>query len=359
MLWPLQETLNFIAPNLPAQVIPSQVIPRVAAIAGLLQDSMSSFYLECRLDAQASQVDFLSCATVKDGRAMLSGCHAAEKELSSHIAHPIWRSLQSFFVQWGDPASPLYEQVPLIWLEFDHVNSQQVAYFLPSLSICLDPAFLHTYPRLQHCNRIDRQTYQVLITMASKVFDDSDRVWSRQERLLLRCFDCLPQSGQLIHLSVMLARQPFVLKLYGAVPVADLTGYLACIGWAGSIVDLNGIVSEFSSCLGQDVFVDLTIGETVAPRIGIAFPHDQIAGLSNPERQRAVLLAKCVELGICAPEKCAALLSWSGRSSHRFSGQIWPTHLNRWIDVKLVYEPDAPVEVKGYLGFMPSFSLLE
>lgn len=337
MLWPLQEILDLITPDLPDQLISLQVIPRVAAIANFLPDSMSSFYLECRLDAEASQVDFLSCATVKDGRAVLSECHAVARAPAGHAAHPIWRSLQNFFVQWGDPTSPLYEQVPLIWLEFDHVNSTQVACFLPSLSVCLDPAFLHAYPRLQHRNRIDRQTYQDIITRALKAFDDSDRAWSQHERLFLRCFDCLPQGGQLIHLSVMLARQPSVLKLYGAVPVADLAGYLARIGWTGSIGDLNGMVVEFSSCLGQDVFIDLTISETVAPRIGIAFPHDQIAGLSNPERQRAVLLAKCVELGICAPEKCAAVLSWPGRSSHRFTGQAWPTRLNRWIDVKLVY----------------------
>ena len=357
MLWPLHETLEFIKPHLPGQLITPQSFSKAKIIANLLGDSMSSYYLECRLGADASQVDFLTCATIKGGRTILAGHHSMADLPAYMLENCLWRRLRNFFIRWAESGSCLNGQAPLIWLEFDDIARLSHELPLPGLSVCLDAEFLDVYPRVQHLNRIERQVYQRIAETVLELLGD-DSVSFRAQQNLQACFDCLPTGGQLIHISVMSARQPAVLKLYGSVPRHTLEPYLSHLGWGGSMAELTNMLNTFDYFIGENLFIDLTIDNAVSPRLGIAFPYDQIGNLPQPDRQREMLLNKCVELGLCTPEKSHALLSWPGKARETFTDQTWPTRLSRWIDVKIVYQPSFPLEAKGYLGFMPSFSLL-
>jgi hypothetical protein len=105
------------------------------------------------------------------------------------------------------------------------------------------------------------------------------------------------------------------------------------------------------------LFVDLTIGETIAPRIGLAYSQVHLKSRTRSDARWTSLLDLFVARGCCTDEKRAGLLAWPGSARQPWPGQAWPVRLNRWLDLKLVYQPERPLQVKGYLGFMPTFSL--
>src|SRR5262249_131859 len=153
--------------------------------------------------------------------------------------------------------------------------------------------------------------------------------------------------------------QPAVVKLYGSVPRAHLLSYLNQIGWSGSVSDLTAVLTRF--CVAETIddfmYIDLSIDETVLPRLGIAFAQQQIQNLPGKDPTRRALLDRCVGAGLCSPENREELLLWPGSFHILPASEQWPIKIHKWLDIKLVYDPAAPLEAKGYLGFMPNFSL--
>src|SRR5229473_4460425 len=120
MLWPLCETLKIIEPLVPSQMVSTQAYSQSQYLAALLPQATSSCYWECRLTADTSQVDFLTCVAASDnGREALSGKQGDGGLSPVLTGAPVWDNAREFFTQWADPASSLYDGVPLIWLEFD------------------------------------------------------------------------------------------------------------------------------------------------------------------------------------------------------------------------------------------------
>ena len=154
-------------------------------------------------------------------------------------------------------------------------------------------------------------------------------------------------------MSAMLSRQPAALKVFGSIPKNQLPEYLTHIGWTGSIPELETVLTTFCAPI-DSIQIDLTVGNMISPRLGIEFFSDTS---SQKDPGRHLLLNQFVESGLCTPEKRDILFAWPGDSREVFSGQSWPSRLIRWLDLKLVYLPNQPLEAKGYLGFSPRFSL--
>ncbi|MCB0188929.1 MAG: hypothetical protein KDE31_31885, partial [Caldilineaceae bacterium] len=87
-----------------------------------------------------------------------------------------------------------------------------------------------------------------------------------------------------------------------------------------------------------------------------------------PQEQRwQAFLTYLVEHGLCTPEKCDALLAWSGESNPTTATTPWPASLiaaelvqpvhqfssfeRRLSHIKVVYRPGQPAAAKGYLWF--------
>jgi hypothetical protein len=359
MLWPLCETLKIIEPLVPSQIVSPQAYSQSQHLATLLPQATSSCYWECRLTADAPQVDFLTCVAAYDnGREVFSGKQEDNGLSPVFTGAPVWDNAQSFFSQWADPISPLYDGVPLIWLEFDHVESALPHVPLPSFSFCVDPLYAERRSWEQYVKARNPHYRQQMTEHGLPLF--LGQPLSPQTAQALRtCFEVLPAGSRLIHLSAMVARQPSVVKLYGSVPRTQLLSYLKQIGWAGSVPELTDILATFCTpeTVDDTMYIDLSLGETVLPRLGIAFAQQQIPNLPSKDPSRRMLLDLCEQNGLCSAEKREALLAWAGSSLALFSGEKRPTKIHRWLDIKFVYDPGSSLEAKGYLGFMPHLSL--
>jgi hypothetical protein len=161
----------------------------------------------------------------------------------------------------------------------------------------------------------------------------------------------LAPDGQLIHLSVMLGRAAQI-KLYVSIPSARLDDYLTALGSGGTYNEMRQVVADTFPRL-DPIFLDLTISDAVAPRLGLAFSQLHLRRGVGAEPTWAILFAELVRRGACDERKRQALASWPGTQEIRFAGQKWPTRLHRYLDVKLVSEPGQPLRAKAYLGFRP------
>jgi hypothetical protein len=346
MLWPVSETIELIAPYLPGSLISAQAFSHIKTIATVLPNAMSGYFLECRLGVDNTRVDFLSCAMAcKGGRTVLAGEHPPAALPAFLLQHPLWRRVQDFVLQWADTTSLLYQQVPLIWLEFD-VDGPPPEVPLPSLLFCLDPAFLLRDATSETAAYLTAETYRH-ITETTVAHLIGQPLPPRTHQTLLACYERLPAGGHLVHISVMLARRPMVVKVNVSLPKDRFLAYLDRIEWRGSYSEMQALLTAFYP--STDIIkVDLTIADTVLPHIGLEFFSDP---QDDPKRQE--LLHRCVNVGLCTPAKRDALFTWPGHSCERYAKHLWPTLLKRWLCVKLVYQSNAPLEAKGYLGFMP------
>jgi hypothetical protein len=359
MLWPLDETLKLIKPHVPYQLVSFKVFSWVKGITTRLPKAASSYYWECRLAAGATQVDFLACVAASDGgREVLAGQGTGAGLPDVLLENPLWDPAHDFFRQWAEPTSVLHEAIPLIWLEFDQVDGPVPEVPLPSFSFCLDPLYADRRSWSQHINSLNMQERRKVAERGVHLFFGSP-LSPQSQQALFACFDSLPPSGQIIHLSAMVARQPAVVKMYGSIPKDQLLTYLTRIGWPGSIPELTDILTTFCTpeTVDNNMFIDLTVGETVMPKLGLAFSQLQIENLPHRDPTRQILLDQCVQTGLCTPEKRDALLTWPGSFRATFRHEQWPTRFRKWLDVKIIYQPNQPLEAKGYLGFMPYFSL--
>lgn len=351
MIWSLSETLKFVEPYLPHQLVSPKAFSHVQRMANLLPNTMSAYYLECRLGMKKTQVDFSTCAIAATGsREILAGHKGTTSLPDILLRSSLWSRACEFFRYWADPTSPLYKQSPLIWLEFDKVDEALLKIPLPSLGICLDPDYLKKPSRSQHSNHPSPRKYQPSIDTALELLLGHP-VPPQTRQKLLACFDLLPGGGQISYVCVMLPRQPAAIKVNGFVPKERLLEYLTQIGWPGSVVEIEKILTRFCATMDKIRF-DLTVGDTILSRVGLEFFFDA-SPQSNLQRQR--LLNQFVESRLCTPDKQDALLTWSGFSSEKFSRQSFPTRLGRSWYAKIVYQPHHPLEAKGYLGFAPSF----
>jgi hypothetical protein len=359
MLRPFDETLKLIKPRVPYQLVSSKMFSRVKGITTRLPKAASSYYWECRLAAGATQVDFLACVAASDGgREVLAGQGTGAGLSDVLLENPLWDQAHDFFRQWAEPTSMLHEAIPLIWLEFDQVDGLVPEVPLPSFSFCLDPLYADRRSWSQHISSLNMQERRKVAEKGLRLLFGC-ALPPQRRRALFACFDSLPVGGRIIHISAMIARQPAVVKVYGSVPKDQLLAYLTRIGWPGSIPELTNILTTFCTpeIVDNNMYIDLTIGEAVMPKLGVAFSQQQIENLPHRDPTRQILLERCVQTGLCTSEKREALLAWPGSFRTMLRGETWPACFRKWLDVKIVYQPGRPLEAKGYLGFMPQFSL--
>lgn len=357
MRWPLQETLQLIAPAIPPALVSAQAFAHIQQLAQQLPAGLSSYYLECRLTAEAEQVDFLACAaTPEGGREMLAGEHAPFPPPLLEV--PLWQRVHDFCREWATPASALHTRVPLVWFEFDHAEGVPSSRPSPSFCFCLDRTYLQRGPWSQRYPSLNNHQDKDLAKHGLQLLLDQP-LPQQHARVFDLCFDALPEGGRIIHISAMIARQPSMVKLYGVVPTAQLVPYLTRLGWPGSLHELAAIMAEFCTAdtVDHNTYLDLSLGASISPRLGLAFAQQQIEQLPGQDVTRRALLDRCVQHGLCSPAKRDALVHWPGRFRAVFPGDALPTRFRKWLDIKLVYQPGQPLEAKGYLGFMPYFSL--
>lgn len=352
MIWPLTETLAIVEPRLPGPLISEPAFTLIKDFADVLPNAISSYYLECRLAADRPQVDLLACVKAANrGREILREYATTVDLPPRSLTGSCWSRVRDFCTRWAEPRSSLHKQVSHIWLEFDG-EASPTKVPSPNLLLCLDPEYFEKYARRQRPNSFTAQQYWRVTSSAFTMLLPR-RVSPLTQKNLFSCFALLPPEGYVIHTSVMFARQPSTLKLNIAVPKEHLLGYLRRLDWQGSLAAVETLLSTYCACTDRVKF-QLTIGNSLSPSFELEFHFDdREQDRLNPR----FVLDQLVENELCTLEKRDAFLTWAGSFRETFSHRSWPTRFYKWVDVKIIYHPEHPLQAKGYLGFMPSLSI--
>jgi hypothetical protein len=325
-MWSPAAVFAEIEPRVPASLVDSTRLASCRRVASTLRGTPTSYYLECRLDDDP-QADFLvmfcdradaaSCADAPPGTAWVSNL-------------PVLTA----------PAEP--EEVPFVWLEYDVDERFDRERPQPSVSIGLERGYLDRYWRAPAVaiEDVSRRARRALALLGR---GDS-------QPLLARCASAIPPGGSLVYLSVMTARPRALVKLYVSIPKGRTVKFLRTIGWRGDLTAVDALVRRAYAPMADTVFADLSLGETVLPRLGLAF--------SQLHRREMETFDPCwswLPMATALPEKRRALASWPGQAEARIDG--WRTCVHRWVDLKAVLDGDGNVRWKAYLGFMPQLPL--
>src|SRR5260221_5264736 len=136
------EALTLTAGALGESLVAGETSRKLAASAARYRGLGQTQYLECRLGEQGGdQVDLLISAASTSERSSLG------RELASHPGEdPVLWPIQRFVAAWSSPASILHAAVPVAWLEFDHMESDENP--IANLGVCLAPAYIDPFASL-------------------------------------------------------------------------------------------------------------------------------------------------------------------------------------------------------------------
>jgi hypothetical protein len=241
------------------------------------------------------------------------------------------------------------------WLEFDHMESDDDP--VANVGVCLAPAYLDPSSKLP-----SQPASELLDTIAETL-----RVIRRSEpdpdelECFRKCLERLPQAARWIHLSVMAARTPLQLKLYGTFPVDSVIPYLQDVGWAGDPAPVAELLRRYCPWdrTAGTVYVDLPVTgmyDSATAGLGIVFARQQLRVAHHRDPARKELLDLLVADGLCGPDEREGLVQWPSLDGVIVpldqASDVTETRVERWFDLKLVYQPSGPLLGKAYLGFL-------
>lgn len=361
----LADSLRVISPYVEPQLISPEALSHISEIAGLLPaiPIVSEAGFECRLGVAAPRADFLlSFKTSNSGREILAGRGSIATLPEVVFTNPVWNTIRNFCAHWAEPASPLYKNVTDVWLEFDVDGSPPA---VPEPSFFFGPKDLQSVNSDALLPEVPDRNYQWVTEVALKALLDSS-LPSQFKRNLLVCFNLLPKGAQVFQIGVMLSRQveSSVVRLcVRDIPKEQILEYLINIGWAGSGSELNSTITTLSRFV-DTIRLNFAVGNTILSKIGFECYFER-----KPvhEPRLKLFLDYLVARQLCTPDKRDALLAWPGYSHEKSNQELWPSDLARtssFLDsrkfstfirllhhIKIVYQPNSPLEAKAYLWF--------
>ena len=348
-----------LLPHLPSGLFAAQALSNIRSIARQIPGLASSFFgFESPLGIVDARADFLLCfKPTESGREILSGHHDSLHLPNQYFTTPAWQRVKAFSETWADPNSSLYNKVENTWLEFD-IAENQPAIPLPSF-------FFGTYSAIQA--KMPPHQHQWVTGGALKILLNNTLPIDTQ-RQLLTCFNALPDGAYVFQVGTMLARETDAVRICirGIAP-EQVVPYLLEVGWSGSAEELKELVERLSGLVDR-VDLDLDVGATVYPKIGL---ECYLNMQPKFEPRWARFLNGLVEKGLCVPEKQKALLAYPGYNHERMNTDVWPKQLLTMSTllgahylsmiirsihhIKIVYQPEAPLQAKAYLAVTHSF----
>lgn len=331
-VWSSRDVLAAIEPHLDPSLVEPENLAWCQRRASALRSASSSFYLECRLFDE-KRVDFLALVS----QANLGSLERVSAPRAGHG----WSSTAAFVHAWREPTKRL-GRVPFIWLEFDYQPGTVDGGASPSPGFCVEPDYFSRFDGALPFERgfaLDATAQGLSALLSGPSFE---RRWAA----VRRCFEALPPKGALIHVSAMTARDPCKIKLYVSLPKADTLAYLRSLEWPGSPDALEAALETWY-CGPQTVYLDLTVGERVEPRLGLALSQFHEVELSDFDPAWQQLPFDDVD-----PHKLAALRRWPEIREVTVDGAR--TWISCWLDIKVVLDEDGRPEPKAYLGFCPA-----
>lgn len=350
----LTDYIRLISPYISPSLISKQHWTNLEKVTNTLPSALTNFFgFECRLGVPEAKADFLICSDATEAGRRVLAANAYDIDLPQELLqNPVWMNVRHFCTNWESEASPLYQKVRNIWLEFDVVDDMPK---IPVPSFFFGPEFLYNLP-IENDQHPHSWIWEVALPL----------LWGRDvptslNQNLARCFEVLPENAYVFQIGLMLAREWDGVRLcIRDISPNAIVDYLTSIGWQGNTKVLQRILNNLSFM--ERIDLDIDIGEHVALKIGLeCYLHKQ----PQFEESWSLLFNNLIEMGLCLPEKKQALLEYPGYIRERMNPELWPKSVKKlswllgsqveWVvfkglhHIKLTYDEAALKEAKAYL----------
>ena len=334
----LKDYMKAIAPDLRPELVSAETCGEIEKLAQIFPPCYLAAF-ECFLGADESRVDF-------------------QVQLPSHLLNlpesflqsVLWQGLQDFYREFADPTTSffIHHTVTALSVEFP-LAERPLSNPEPWILLTL--------------NRESVTDAQTLIDIVLKLRNFP--VSSKLESNINLCYDALPPEGKIVSLGAMLSPENQALRLgLKDISPQQLLDYLEQIGWQDPSDRLSSLVLTLSEFI-DEIGLEIEIGDTVSPRIGIECFFDK-QPFSEPQRWE-VFLEHLVTQGLCTAARKEALLAWPGFTQKADRPELWPSNLvwgdmfmgsdgfsifSRTIyEIKIVYHPGKPLSAIAYVVF--------
>ncbi|MEQ8167562.1 MAG: hypothetical protein ABRQ38_01585 [Candidatus Eremiobacterota bacterium] len=339
----VNEIFKELIPYIPGELVSSEIIDTIKTLNQKLPASLTTAGgFECRLGKNEPSADWQICINLSDyGREVLADNIDKGKLDDSLFYTSEWQHIRKFASYWSDPASPLYNRTNNIWLEFDLERLKE--------KIPVPGLFFNIRPEITEPSKED--IYGCILDGLTCLGGKSLRKKIRDN--LRFCLQTLPEGARMVYAALMMSRDTEAVRVVIDIDKGSLKDYLASIKFPDSTQELMELLEELSQFAGFCRY-NLDISYKVLPKIGIEYFLQSKEEKEKPDWER--FLAYLVRSSLCTPEKCDALLKWTGYTRTIFPFDLFYSYIFRKIShVKIVCQKDFPPEAKAYISFWRNF----
>lgn len=359
MIDTLENTVKIVKPHISKKLASFETLTHIDKIANLLPNIPVTLDMgfECHLGSNTQRTDFLVSFDASSIKKIIEDKHI------SFIDDPITsidHRIQKFFSYCINTNSSLSNNVDNVWFEFD-CDVEQHNQESPKPSIFFAP----NYDEQKNSSSVISSTDNWISDKALKIlFNNSLSKQIKQQ--LLRCFKVLPKEGKIFQIGVMLPRESeseIIRLCVEGVQKKQIQNYLQQIGYSKENEELNSLLSEISK-LVDVIKLNFAINDTILPKLGFeCYINEQPTNSSRWNLFFDYLTCN----NLCGSEKAEAISSWLGYSEKDSYETLWPTNFSNATaltqnnlkstivrvihHVKIVYQPNEPLQAKAYLWF--------
>jgi hypothetical protein len=353
----LTDYLKLIQSHTPNTLIDAAQWRKIETIAQIFPSAVTTFFgFECRLAEPEAKADFLLCADASEAGRRVLATNAYGIDLPKELfQNPVWQQVREFSTNWESEASPLYNNVRNVWLEFDiaKASSHPQPFPIPSAFFGPEPLFATPQDNPHPYTWVWQHALPLLLGRPVPIAVCTS---------LIRCFEYLPKQAYVFQIGLMLARQVDTVRLCIRDIAPDhIIPYLINLGWVGNAASLHQTLSDLSQMTDR-IDLDIDVNDGILSKIGL-----ECYWLRQPkfEARWEVFLDALVKQGLCLPEKEQALLAYPGYIREKTHPEVFPSHARKlsgllgaayeWVvftglhHIKLVYHNDRIQEAKSYL----------
>ncbi len=361
----LKNVLQTVGSHLSDNLICADGLSQIAQIGNLLPNfpTISDAIFECHLGSSTPRTDFsVAFSTLNQGRETLVDSSKTLANLS--YASSVWDKIHNFSAHWANIKSPLYENVKNIWLEFD-VDQQFLGVPEPSL-------FFGTQNIIDQKENLSSSNQNSIIAESKWVADEAlsllfnSFLKEEVKQHLLTCFESLPSDGEVFQIGVMLPRksESKAIRLCAEdIANEQILDYLNNIGWSDSSNQLSSLLSNLSSVV-DEIKLNFAIEDKIFPKIGLeCYLYKQ--PINSPKWK--LFQDYLIKNKLCTLDQANAILNWSGFLKEKHTKQLKQDNFvkasafdsskfksviaRRLHHIKIVYQPNKPLQAKAYLWF--------
>ena len=348
--------LHLIESHIPGELVSSKNFDEIKNLANHFTGGLTSFFgFESRLSDSKARSDYLFAVSSMKGEreALLNLIKNGNLPKPFHNKSE-WKQICNFATAWADSKSILHDNVLGLWFEFD-TSSHSSEMPIPNIFLQIKKLRIETPEDIKKLSWITHIALPLLT---------GQHLSKKMEKGLIRSIQQLPEGTSVIHVGTMLKREVSGIRIViNRIKPEQIIPYLKSLGWSDETEELSLLLEELENYVSR-MILHINVGEDVGSRIGLecSFSKDQYhqeTGWSN-------FLNYLSEKKLCLPEKKSALLNFLGaeqeNTNQDFDSESYipsvmipdnnfSSALVRYIShIKIVYEPNNPLEVKAYPG---------